>query len=495
MHTLPTEPSLIVLANRAPFTHQRCSDGAVKRVRSASGLVTAIEPVVEALSGTWIAHGETMDLRAGDRAGRVVVRDGGRRYHVRYVPIATDEYDGFYGGFANEGLWPLCHNAGVQPAFRDGDFRNYRNANRRFAAAVADEAAGSSPYVLVQDYHFALAPRMIRRALPASPIVSFWHIPWPDPQAFALCPWSEDLMLGLLGSDVVGLQTEADCERFLASAALFECDVDFSQGVVLCKGRSTSVRAYPVGVQVDACAQLSTPPASECRAQVFAEFGIPAQAQLGVGVDRLDYSKGLPEKLHAIERLLEIAPALRGRFSFVQVAEPSRVSLSAYRQVRATVTELCARVNARFGTSGWQPVTLVDRHLDAPAVYRLYRAADVCFVNSLADGMNLVAKEFVASRNDEQGVLLLSEHAGAIRQLRSALPVCPQRITETARQIALALSMSPGEQRRRMRAMRAVVAASDCYWWADQLTSAVAAPVVQPRYWPSEATSLRLTTF
>jgi trehalose 6-phosphate synthase len=495
VHTPLTEPSLIVLANRAPFAHERGQDGSVRRVRSASGLVTAIEPVVEALAGTWVAHGEPMDMRAGDRSGRVAVSNGGRSYHVRYVPIATDEYDRFYGGFANEGLWPLCHDAGVAPAFRDADFRSYRGANRRFAEAVAAEGAGRSPYVLVQDYHFALAPRMIRRLLPRSPIVAFWHIPWPDPAAFARCPWAEDLMLGLLGSDVMGLQTEADCERFLASAALFECDVDFSQGTVHCAGRSTEVRAFPVGVQVDASTLLGTPSAEECRAEVFEEYAVPAGARLGIGVDRLDYSKGLPEKLLAIERLLEIRPDLHGGFSFIQVAEPSRSSLSAYRQVRETVNELCARVNARFGLPGWKPVALIDRHLDAPAIHRLYRAADLCFVNSLADGMNLVAKEFAASRDDERGVLLLSEHAGAIHQLRSALPVMPRCIDATARQLAAALEMSAGEQRRRMRAMRVAVAASDCYGWADQLTSAVAAPVATPRYWPSEATSLRLTTF
>jgi trehalose 6-phosphate synthase len=490
-----TEPSLIVLANRAPFSHQRSADGTVKRVRSASGLVTAIEPIVEALSGTWIAHGERPDLQAADRAQRVAVRQGGRCYHVRYVPIAADEYDGFYGGFANEGLWPLCHEAGVAPAFRDPDFRSYRSANRRFAAAVVEEAAGTSPYVLVQDYHFALAPRLIRRALPASPIVSFWHIPWPEPEAFARCAWSEDLILGLLGSDVMGLQTEKDCERFLESAALFECDVDFARRVVHRGGRSTAVRAYPVGVQVDACALLATPKPAECRDAVIGEYGLARDSQLVVGVDRLDYSKGIPEKLRAIEWLLDQRPDMRGRFTLIQVAEPSRASLTAYREVRATVLELAARLNERFGNAGWQPVRLVDRHLDAAAVYRLYRAADVCFVNSYADGMNLVAKEFVAARSDERGVLLLSEHAGAIHQLRSALPVSPRRIDDAARQLAVALEMSVGEQRRRMRAMRAAVAASDCYWWADQLTSAVAAPVAQPLYWASEATSLRFTTF
>jgi trehalose 6-phosphate synthase len=248
-------------------------------------------------------------------------------------------------------------------------------------------------------------------------------------------------------------------------------------------------------VQVDACALLSIPAADRCRAEVCRQYGVPAEAQIGVGVDRLDYSKGIPHKLRAIERLLETRPELRQRLSFIQVAEPSRASLAAYRQVRSEVTALCARVNARFGTGSWQPVTLVERHLDAAAIYRLYRAADVCFVNSLADGMNLVAKEFVAAREDERGVLLLSEHAGAIHQLRSAVRVNPHDIGDTARQLATALALSTGEQRRRMRALRAVVAAADCYWWADQLLGAAATPVGHPRYGAIDVTNLRLTTF
>ncbi len=488
-----SRPSLIVLANRAPFAHQRHGDGSLRRVKSASGLVTAIEPLVEALSGTWVAHGEAADLRAADASGRLAVAQGARQYDIRYVPVPADEYAGFYGGFANEGLWPLCHDTGVQPVFRDADFRSYRSANRHFAAAVVDEAGGRSPYVLVQDYHFALAPRMIRQALPASPIVSFWHIPWPEPKAFERCAWSEDLMRGLLGSDVIGLQTEDDCERFLASAArTIECDVDFADGIVHCNGRSTAVRAYPVGVQVDACALLGVPSRAQCRAEILREHRMSPGVQLGVGVDRLDYSKGIPEKFRAIERLLDMSPDLRGRFCFVQVAEPSRVSLAAYREVRAAVEEACARVNERFGTDTWTPITLIDRHLDAAAVYRLYRAADVCFVNSLADGMNLVAKEFVASRDDEQGVLLLSEHAGASRQLRSALPVEPRSIEHTARQLATALAMSAGEQRRRMRALRVAVASADCYWWADQLLNAIAVPVARLPVRASGVTHLRL---
>jgi len=461
---------LIVLANRAPFRHEHTPDGSFRVVRSASGLVTAIEPLVEAYSGTWIAHGEPGDIQRADSRGGLNVPAARPRYRLRYVGLDQQEYDGFYKGFANEALWPLCHAVHVQPIFRMSDYRHYTSANRRFAAAVCDEGAGRSPLVLVQDYHFALAPAMIRRGLPGSTIVSFWHIPWPHTRVVRMCPWSRALVDGLLGSDVVGLQTDEDCRNFLeAAATIAGCDVNVATGQVRYQGRSVLVRAYPVGVQWDGPALRSLPDASVCRAQLLRDLHLPSGIRLGIGVDRLDYTKGITEKFLAIEHLLGIRPDLRGRFSFVQVAEPSRESLPAYRQARASAVEAAERINATFGAPGHTPIVLLERHFDAPDVHRMYRAADLCFVNSLDDGMNLVAKEFVSARADERGSLLLSEFAGASRQLTAALRANPYAIEQTAHTLAAALEMPVHEQARRMRAMRAVVRSCDSEWWAEQL--------------------------
>ena len=462
---------VIVLANRAPFRHERAADGRVVVKRSASGLVTALEPLVEAQSGIWVAHASgNADTVVVDDRGGLNVPPANPQYRLRYVWLTDDEHRGYYYGFANEGLWPLCHAAGVQPVFRPGDFRMYQTANTRFAAAVVEEAAGGSPLLLVQDYHFALAPRMLRQRVPSSTIVAFWHIPWPHPRVFRTCPWARELLEGLLGSNIVGLQTDDDCMNFLGCVeAILPADVDLQQSTISYRGRSTAVRAYPVGVEWANAVIRTTPPSSVCRDRVYRDLDLPSQVCLGVGIDRLDYTKGINEKFLAIERLLELRPEFREHFAFVQVAEPSRDCLPVYRAARAQLLDTSERVNARFGTSSYRPIRVLEAHHELDDVYRFYRAADLCYVASLHDGMNLVAKEFVCARDDQRGVLVLSQFAGAAQQLRAALLVNPSDVDTSAGVLAEALGMSIAEQSKRMRLLRANVATFDASWWARQL--------------------------
>jgi trehalose 6-phosphate synthase len=471
LSTADMHPRVIVLANRAPFSHARSADGAIVLKRSASGLVTALEPLVQAYGGTWVAHGgESADaLVAGDR-GLLDVPGSESRYRLRYVSLDRDEHRGYYYGFANEGLWPLCHAVNVPSIFRPDDYRMYRRANERFAAAAAEEAAGGFPIVLVQDYHFALAPRLLRDRLRTGSVVAFWHIPWPRPRVFRSCPWARELLEGLLGADIVGLQTREDCWNLLACVqSLLDARVDAVQGTVRYHGRTTIVRAYPVGVQWTNAAAAGTPEPAACRQRVAVDLQLPPDARLAVGIDRLDYTKGINEKFLAVEHLLATRPELRGRFVLVQVAEPSRDCLPAYRSARATLLDTSQRVNARFGTDTYRPIHLLEAHHEPADVYRLYRAADVCYVGSLHDGMNLVAKEFVAARDDERGVLVLSQFAGAAYQLRAAVLVNPYAVEASADALAQAVGMSDGEQSRRMRLLRADVATFDASWWAREL--------------------------
>jgi len=462
---------VVVLANRAPFRHERAADGQIVVTRSASGLVTALEPLIESESGTWVAHvSGNADMAVVDGRGGLNVPPVNPKYRLRYLRLDEAEHRGYYYGFANEALWPLCHNVGVKPVFRPGDFRMYQAANTRFASAVVEEAAGGSPLVLVQDYHFALAPSMLRQRMPSSTIVAFWHIPWPRPRVFRRCPWARELLEGLLGSDIVGLQTRDDCMNFLGCVeAMLPAEVDLQQNTVSYRGCVTTVRAYPVGVDCSNEAMRTTPSSPACRERVFRDLQLPSRTRLGIGIDRLDYTKGINEKFLAIERVLELRPELRGNFVFVQVAEPSRDCLPAYRAARAQLLDTSERVNTRFGAGFYRPLQLIEAHHEPAAVYQFYRAADLCYVASLHDGMNLVAKEFVAARDDQKGVLVLSQFTGAAQQLRAALLVNPADIDSSADVLVTALGMSMAEQSRRMRLLRDNVATFDASWWARQL--------------------------
>jgi trehalose 6-phosphate synthase len=462
---------VIVLANRAPVSHERSTDGSIIVKRSASGLVTALEPLVEAYSGTWVAHAAgNADTAVVDDCGGLNVPPATPRYRLRYVPLADDEHRGYYYGFANEGLWPLCHAVQVRPVFRPSDFGMYKAVNARFAAAVCQEAADGCPIALVQDYHFALVPRLLRQQRRSSAVVAFWHIPWPRPRVFRTCPWARELLDGLLGSNVVGLQTDEDCLNFLGCVeAILNADVDVLQRTVSYRGQSTRVRAYPVGVEWANGAVLATPDHATCRKRVSRDLQLPSDVRLAVGIDRLDYTKGINEKFLTVERLLDMRPELRGHFVLVQVAEPSRDCLAAYRTARAQLLDTCHRVNRRFGTGTYRPIHLLEKHHEPADVYRFYRAADLCYVGSLHDGMNLVAKEFVAARDDERGVLVLSQLAGAAQQLRAALLVNPYAVDNSADVLTQALGMSVAEQVKRMRLLRANVSTFDASWWANQL--------------------------
>ncbi len=462
---------VVILANREPYVHERLGDGSIQVLHPASGLVTALEPVMRACSGTWIAHGSgSADRETADRHGRVRVPPGEESYSIRRVWLSPEEEQGYYYGLANEGLWPLCHIAHARPIFRSEDWKHYRAVNERFAAALAEEVDSDDPIVLVQDYHFALAPRLIRERLPRATIIMFWHIPWPNSERFAICPWREQILEGMLGASIVGFHTQAHCNNFLGAAdRLLEARIDREQNAVIQQGRGTLVRPYPISLEWPVRWLEAAPAGSECRASVFEELGLGPDALLGVGIDRLDYTKGVEERLLAVERLLEREPALRGRFSFVQVAAPSRTAIERYRQLNEAVEALAARIDGRFGGDGYRPVILLRRHHEPPAVFRYYRAADLCYVSSLHDGMNLVAKEFVAAREDERGVLVLSQFTGAARELTEALVVNPYDLDQASAALSAALTMPVEEQRERMRAMRSMVSEFNVYRWAGRM--------------------------
>jgi trehalose 6-phosphate synthase len=386
------------------------------------------------------------------------------------VWLSPEEEKGYYYGFSNEGLWPLCHVAHTRPLFRVEDWRHYQAVNQKFADAVCEEVDSDDPIILVQDYHFALLPRMIRAKLPRATVITFWHIPWPNSERFGICPWRDEILIGLLGSSILGFHTQLHCNNFIDAVDCFlESRIDREQRAVIHQGQWTLVRPYPISIEWPSRWLRTVPPVAECRASVFAELGLAPDALLGVGVDRLDYTKGIEERLLAVERLLERTPDLQGRFTFVQLAAPSRTAIPHYQRLNENVEAIAVRINQRFSSGSYRPVILRRTHHEPSVVFRYYRAADVCYVSSLHDGMNLVAKEFVAAREDEQGVLVLSHFTGAARELTEALSVNPYDLEEASSALAAALLMPQEEQRDRMRAMRAFVAEFNVYRWAGRM--------------------------
>jgi trehalose 6-phosphate synthase len=462
---------VVIVANREPYVHERMPDGSVAVLHPASGLVTALEPVLRACSGVWIAHGSgSADRETADRHGHVRVPPGEESYVIRRVWLSREEEQGYYYGFANEGLWPLCHIAHARPIFRSEDWKHYQAVNERFADAVTSEVDSEDPIVLVQDYHFALAPRLIRERLPRATVIMFWHIPWPNSARLGICPWRNAVLEGMLGASILGFHTQFDCNNFVESVDRFlEARIDREQNAVVQHGRSTLVRPYPISLEWPVRWSASTPPVEECRRALLRDLKLEPDALIGVGVDRLDYTKGVEERLLAVERLLERFPRFRRRFTFVQLAAPSRSVIERYRQYGERVEQLAVRINERFGEGEYRPVVFRHAHHEPPDVFRYYRAADVCYVSSLHDGMNLVAKEFIAARDDERGVLVLSQFTGAARELTEALIVNPYDLDESSDALATALQLSVEEQRDRMRSMRAFLAEFNVYRWAGRM--------------------------
>ncbi len=462
--------NVIVVSNREPYIHMRNGDH-VDVLRPASGLVTALEPVMRACSGTWIAHGSgTADRETVDADDLVPVPPDDPAYRIRRMWLTADEEAGYYSGFANEGLWPLCHIAHVRPIFRASDFDHYRVVNRRFADAVVEEAQRDDPIVLVQDYHFALLPRMIRERLPRATIITFWHIPWPNPEAFAICPWRNELLDGLLGSSILGFHTQFHCNNFLDTVdRTLEARVDRESFTVTRNGQRTQVHRYPISIEWPPEALQGQAEIPVARQVVRQRFGLPADHKIGIGIDRLDYTKGILERFSAVERLLQLEPQWIGRFTFVQIAAPTRGMIDDYRDYAARVAALAERINSSYPKAKHPPIVLISEHHDTRAVYEYFRASDLCFVSSLHDGMNLVAKEYVASRDDEQGILILSQFAGASRELPEALVVNPYDADQCAAALHLALTMPADEQRARMRLMRALVRDFNVYRWAGRM--------------------------
>lgn len=465
---------MIVVSNREPYMH--IHDGKeIKCIVPASGMITAMEPILKACGGLWIASGSgDADKETVDENDKVLVPPLNPKYTLKRVWLTKEEESHYYYGFSNEGLWPLCHLAHTRPNFRIEDWDYYQKVNEKFAETILEECKDEEqPFILIQDYHFALLPELIKRKKPRARVAIFWHIPWPNPEAFGICPWQKEILIGMLGADLIGFHTQYHCNHFLETVNnTLESRVSWEKFSVKMNGRNTHVKAFPISIAFT-LKDLDDKSHKEGAKKILSAHGINAEF-MAVGVDRIDYTKGLIEKFLSVERFFEKFPQYVGRFTLVQIGAPSRTLIKSYADMVSSVEREAERINLKFKGRNWKPILFLKGHHSHEQINPYYKNANICMVSSLHDGMNLVAKEFVATRNENDGVLILSRFAGASHELEGALVVNPYDIENTAITIRKALEMSMAEQQSRMIQMRENIVGNNIYSWASSLLKAMA---------------------
>ena len=475
--------TLVVVSNREPYMHQ-LKDGKPQLVRPASGLVTGLDPVLQACGGLWVAHGAgDADKITVDANSCVSVPPEDPRYTLRRVWITKEEEEGYYYGFSNEGLWPMCHLTHERPIFRAADWNQYVRANQRFADAVLEEVGSESAVVMVQDYQMALVPGMIKQKRPDLKVGLFWHIPWPNPEAFRICPYRVELLQGMLGADLIGFHLQQHCNNFLDTVdRMVEAKLDWDRFSAELRGHTTLVRPFPISVQLWSEKHVATGEQLAAQGQALRHKFSLGNVPIGVGVDRIDYTKGIAERFRAVERFFEKHPEHRGKFSFVQLGAPSRTHIPRYRDLVTELETMADAINWRFKAENqeWKPIHFLVAHHDGPTVYAFLKMASVCVVSSLHDGMNLVAKEFVAAQGEpgpdasvESGVLILSEFAGAARDLADALIINPYDTEQFAEAIRTAVEMPAADRKDRMARMYHQVSENNIYRWAAEFLASL----------------------
>lgn len=465
------ENALFVVSNREPYMHVVDDTiGITKCIRPASGVVTAIHPILCACGGMWIAHGAgNADRKFVNSKDKLGVPPEDNRYILKRIWLNKDEEDGYYYGFANEGLWPLCHNTHTRPVFRETDWEIYKKVNQKFADSVLEELPAKNPFVFIQDYHFTLLGRMIKEKRPDATIALFWHIPWPTPESFLICPYREEILDGMLGCDLIGFHVQNHCNNFLDTAnRLLESRVDTEKFSVVRLDKETFVRAFPISVNGHITSDVKESNLPKQIENIKKEFDLEDKI-IGIGVDRIDYTKGIIERVLAIDRFFEKYPQYRKKVVFMQLAAPSRVHIKRYHDLMSEIDELVEKKNWKHMDGNWKPIIYLKKYFSPDEITPFYKMADFCIVSSLHDGMNLVAKEYVAAKKDLSGLLILSQFTGAARELTSAIQFNPYAIEELADAIKFSLAMPLEEKRKRMKSMRKIITENNVYRWAGNI--------------------------
>lgn len=466
---------LFVISNREPYIHN-WNENKIECIRPASGLTVALDPMMQACGGIWFAHGSgTADREMVDSNQKVRVPPWDPQYELKRIWLSKEEEEGYYYGFSNEAIWPLCHIAYTRPVFRASDWEYYKKVNHIFANTIFEEIGAERPLIFIQDYHFALLPRMIKERRKDAILVQFWHIPWPNPEAFRICPWKKEILEGLLGNDLLGFHIRYHCNNFIDTIDReLEARPDRERSAIVYKGQTTYIRHFPISIDFDAINEASKK--REVDEEIFrlkTKFHLFDKI-VGIGVDRLDYTKGIPEKFRALDLFLDQNPEYRRKFVYVQLGAPSREHIPSYKNINDEIDELVERINWKHRSDHWVPILYLREHVPFLSMLAFYRMSRFCIVSSLHDGMNLVAKEYIAAKTDQDGILILSQFTGASRELTDALLINPYATDEFAQMIKKAIEMSPEEVSQRMKKLRGIVQGRNVYRWADRiLTKAI----------------------
>ena len=468
------EALFIVASNREPYIHAYKEDK-IECIRPASGMAVALDPVMQACGGIWVAHGSgDADKDVVDDKNRVQVPPNNPKYTLRRVWMSKEEEDSYYYGTSNETFWPLCHIAYVRPKFDELDWIQYKKINERFAETILDEIGNQKAFVWFQDFHLSLAPKIIKEKNPEIITAHFWHIPWPNPEAFRICPWKEEILEGLLANDVVGFHTRYHCNNFLDTIdQTLEAKTDRDTYSVSYKGLITLVKPFPISVDFKSISDLANAPEVEMEmVQIRRKYDLKDKI-VGVGVERIDYTKGIPERLKAIDRFLEKYPEYQKKFVFLQLGAPSRIHIPEYKKVNEEIEELVEDIDWKYHTNNWLPIIFWREHHEVTRILACYKLANICIVSPLHDGMNLVAKEFIAAQNDTDGMLILSRFCGSARELQEAILINPYDLERFADAIKEGIEMPSDEKKKRMEEMRETTKENNIYTWAGNVISAL----------------------
>jgi len=464
----------IVASNREPYIHKYSGEKIV-HFKPASGVVTALDPVLQTCSGIWVAHGSgDADRKVVDSKNRISVPPDSPTYTLKRVWMSKAEETGYYYGFANEALWPLCHIVYTKPKFSESDWNYYKLINERFAKAILEETDGKDAFIFLQDYHLSLVPKIIKESNPKAKVALFWHIPWPNPEVFRICPWKKEILEGMLGADLLGFHIHYHVDNFLETINLnLESKVDKISSSVVYGGRETLVRPYPISIDYERISKEAAARAVQKDIEkIKDQLGISGEL-IGIGTDRIDYTKGILEKFKAIDHFLEKNPEFQGKFVYIQIGSLSRIHLDTYKKLNDEINGLVERINWKYSSNNWSPIIFIRKYFTPRELLGIYRMANICLVSSLHDGMNLVAKEFVAACAENKGMLVLSQFTGAARELSEAVSFNPFKPEDCAEAIKQALTMPEKERRERMKKMKATVRENNIYRWSAKVIQAL----------------------